>query len=279
MLTPACVLLGYQTAAVLGDPDPLTGLLVLLGALFAHVSVNALNEYSDFRSGLDLRTTKTPFNGGSGALPAHPEAAKVVLAAGVAGLTVTVFAGVWIVFRSGAAVVPLGLAGIALVVAYTDWITRHPYLCLLAPGLGFGPLMVVGTHVSLTGQYAALPLLASLVPLFLVSNLLLLNQYPDLEADRSVGRRHFPIAYGLTISSRVYAGFACLAGIVLITGVVLGVFPTSSAVALLPLGATFWIYRGARRSGRDVSQLYPYLAANVASTVITIVVFGLSLRQ
>ncbi len=42
-------------------------MLALLGAFLAHISVNTLNEYFDFKSGLDLETIKTPFSGGSGA--------------------------------------------------------------------------------------------------------------------------------------------------------------------------------------------------------------------
>jgi 1,4-dihydroxy-2-naphthoate octaprenyltransferase len=70
------------------------------------------------------------------------------------------------------------------------------WFCWLAPGLGFGPLMVMGTEVALAGQYTLEGFVASLVPFFLVNNLLLLNQYPDIEADKAVGRRHFLVVYG-----------------------------------------------------------------------------------
>ncbi len=46
---------------------------------------------------------------------------------------------------------------------------------------------------------------------FLVSNLLLLNQFPDLEADRSAGRRHLPIVLGRPSSSQVFGYFFELA--------------------------------------------------------------------
>ena len=48
---------------------------------------------------------------------------------------------------------------------------------------------------------------ASLVPFFLVSNLLLLNQFPDVEADRFAGRKHFPILVGRTVSGYIYISF------------------------------------------------------------------------
>jgi 1,4-dihydroxy-2-naphthoate octaprenyltransferase len=84
-------------------------------------------------------------------------------------------------------------------------------VCLIAPGPGFGVLTVVGTKVLLTGTYEPLSWLVSLVPFFLFNNLLLLNQYPDVEADASVGRRHFPIAYRVRASNIVYAVFAVAA--------------------------------------------------------------------
>ena len=54
-----------------------------MGALCCHVSVNAFNEYYDFRSGLDARTRRTPFSGGSGTLPGKPELAGQALATAV----------------------------------------------------------------------------------------------------------------------------------------------------------------------------------------------------
>ena len=80
ILTPACVLLGIATAARSGLPiHPLQVLMVLIGAICTHISVNAFNEYGDFKSGLDARTQRTPFSGGSGTLPAHPNMAKTAL--------------------------------------------------------------------------------------------------------------------------------------------------------------------------------------------------------
>ncbi|MCE5264637.1 MAG: prenyltransferase, partial [Deltaproteobacteria bacterium] len=43
--------------------------LATFGLLVAHAAVNIFNEYFDCRSGLDYRTRRTPFSGGSGAIP------------------------------------------------------------------------------------------------------------------------------------------------------------------------------------------------------------------
>src|SRR5512138_3455842 len=44
-------------------------ILATFGLLVAHAAVNIFNEYFDCRSGLDYRTRRTPFSGGSGAIP------------------------------------------------------------------------------------------------------------------------------------------------------------------------------------------------------------------
>ncbi|MEE4380954.1 MAG: prenyltransferase, partial [Pseudomonadales bacterium] len=130
-LALVCVLLGIAVVAHAGEPfSSLFAAWVALGAVAAHVSVNALNEYRDYESGLDLRTQRTPFSGGSGALPADPAAHRAVGGLAAASLGLTALVGLTIVFRHGPAILPLGLAGIGLVLTYTQGLNRRPWLCL-----------------------------------------------------------------------------------------------------------------------------------------------------
>lgn len=275
VLPPVTVLLGVATAIHSGAGiDTLQLALVLIAALGAHVAVNTLNEYQDFRSGLDLQTQRTPFSGGSGALPARPEAAGGVLAVSLVALAITSAAGLYLVMLRGPALLLIGLAGLAIILSYTRWLNRHPWLCLVAPGLGFGPLMVVGTHLALTGSLGAQPLLVSLVPFLLANNLLLLNQYPDMAADRAAGRNTFPIAYGIARSNAVYAVFLLLAALTLAGGVLTGLLPPLALGALLPLGFGAAALRGAIRHGDQVAQLLPALGMNVAASVLTPLLLG-----
>ncbi|HLT05045.1 MAG TPA: prenyltransferase [Pseudomonas sp.] len=196
-LTLSCVALGMALA---GGKSLATfdALLVLLGALAAHVAVNALNEYGDFRSGLDLRTRRTAFSGGSGTLPSHPQWLVRALLLGLGALLTCAAIGLYFLLRQPqllASLLPLGLAGLLLVLLYTPWLTRHPWLCLFAPGLGFA-LMVLGTRIVLGGSITAQDLLLTGAPLLLCNNLLLLSQFPDLDADRQSGRRTLPLWIG-----------------------------------------------------------------------------------
>lgn len=265
VLTPICVLLGVAVAILdAGRVDVADALVALLGGVLAHAAVNLLNEYDDFKSGLDAITVRTPFSGGSGTLPAHPEAASATLIAGVLSVTGTFAVGVYFAWTRGAAIIPLGLLGLAIIVAYTPWITRHPLVCLLAPGLGFGPLMVMGTAFVLTGHYTATAAWASLAPLFLVSELLLINQFPDVDADRKVGRHHLPISIGRVRSSWIYVAFLLAAFGAIASGPLLGLLPAWSLLGLLPLPAALFLARGVLRHAGDDRALVPYLGLNVA---------------
>jgi 1,4-dihydroxy-2-naphthoate octaprenyltransferase len=270
VLTPACVLLGVACVQWTdGHINLLEAVLVLLGAVSAHVSVNAFNEYLDFHSGLDALTRRTPFSGGSGVLPAHPELAGVALVMAVGCLCASVAVGLYFVALRGPALLPLGIAGVALVLAYTQWITRHPLLCLMAPGLGFGPLMVLGTQVALTGHYSATAVAASLLPFFLVNNLLLLNQFPDADADRRVGRRHILIASGPVIAARWYAALAVLAYASLLLGVLAGLLPVGALLGLLTLALALPTVRDVLANALDVERLLPAMGRNVLISLLT----------
>jgi 1,4-dihydroxy-2-naphthoate polyprenyltransferase len=278
VLPPACVLLGIGTAVwTQGRIDWLDALLAFVGAVAAHVSVNALNEYHDFRSGLDARTQPTPFSGGSGTLPAHPEAARSALTTGLVGLAMAILIGVYFFYRWGAGILLLGALGAIVIVAYTGWLTHSPLLCLVAPGLGFGTFMVMGTVFGLTGRYAWPAFFASLVPFFLVSNLLLLNQFPDVEADQSVGRRHLPIVLGRKKSSLVYGLFLLLTYVSIVIGVVLGALPPASLLGLVALVLAVPAAVGAYRYAETIEKLVPTMGINVLVTVLTPVLVAIGL--
>lgn len=208
--------------------------LVLLGALAAHASVNVLNEVHDARSGLDKLTKRTPFSGGSGALQKNPAAIPLAQILGMGLLGLVILIGFYLIYQTGWGLLPIGLVGVGVVLAYTPKITRSPWLCLIAPGLGFGPLMVLGSYFVLTGEYSWLAFGISLIPFFLVNNLLLLNQFPDLEADRKVGRNNILIATGPKQGLFIFRWFLLGAFLTLLVLVALGYLPV---FALLGLGS------------------------------------------
>jgi len=278
LLTPACVALGVASAVWTGARINYSHLFLLfVGALSAHASVNALNEYSDFRSGLDFKTERTPFSGGSGTLPLSPEKAGLALITGWACLVLTALIGVYFISSVGWGVIPLGIIGLVTILAYTDYITRSPVLCLIAPGLGFGPCMVMGADYVLSGSYSLTAFVVSLVPFFMVSNLLLLNQFPDVEADRDLGRSHIPIVNGRQSATALYGLFLiCAYGSVLF-GHAAGLIPTAGLIGLGTAIIAIPTVMGVSRHAEDISKLIPHMGRNVIITIATPVLLAVGL--
>lgn len=283
VLTPSCIFLAYS--AIYFNQltfDILDLLLVIIAALAAHISVNTFNEFFDFRSGLDEITVKTSFSGGSGGLVEKPDSSVAVMYTAVINLTITALIGIYFVSTHGPVILPMGLLGIAIIISYTQWLNRSPLLCHVAPGLAFGPLMIVGTFYLLTEQYNINVILISLIPYLLINNLLLLNQLPDIKADASVGRRTYPIVNGIQKSLKLYLINNLFATMIIILSVSFKYIPIWALVSLLPLTLCLVVYRGLSDlvdeiSSQQFSHSEPYLGLNVAMTLLAPLFLGFSL--
>jgi 1,4-dihydroxy-2-naphthoate octaprenyltransferase len=280
VLAPLCAGLGVAVAWHQGEPPALLNtLLVLIGALLAHAAVNLLNEYEDFASGLDLMTRRTPFSGGSGALPDKPSAARQVLLAAFGTLGLVVAIGIYFLWLRGLPMLVLGAAGVVLVLTYTRWVTRSPLICLLAPGLGFGPVMILGSLIALGARLDATALTVSTIGLLLVSELLLINQIPDADADRKVGRRHLVITLGQPAAARL-VGLLLLGSYgILGSAIWIGWLPAWAALALAPLPVAVWISAKLPNALNNTGQLNTVLGINVAVLLATLalLICGISL--
>jgi 1,4-dihydroxy-2-naphthoate octaprenyltransferase len=270
ILAPVCVVVGMGTAYWITDRVnwPYFALTLVAG-IAAHISVNAFNEYFDFKTGLDAQTQRTPFSGGSGTLQARPDLKRGALSIAWIALGITAVIGVYFTYIWGWQALPLGMLGLVLLYGYTAWMVYNPILCLLAPGLGFGPLMVLSTYFALTGTYSWQAFVASLVPFFLVNDLLLLNQFPDLEADQSSGRRHYPILLGRTISGYIYIAFLIAAYLVIGLGVIFGFLPRFSLLGLLTLVLAVQVIRNLLANSDNVPALIPSMGQNVLINLLT----------
>jgi len=270
VLAVACALLGWGVADwTAGPANALHVVLVFIGAVCAHIGVNALNEWHDFKTGLDAATMRTPFSGGSGTLQARPDLAGRARNTGLIACAITALIGVYFLIVWGWGIVPVGILGLFVIAAYTPWFLRSPFLSLISPGLGFGTLMVTAAAFALSGAYTWTAFFASLVPFFLVNDLLLFNQFPDVEADRSVGRRNYPIVAGLRVSAHIYGLFLLLNYVSIAAGVVLGYLPVFSLLGLLTLALAVPAYIGSLRYPTDIPKLIPYLGYNVLVNILT----------
>ena len=103
----------------------------------------------------------------------------------------------------------------------------------------------------------------SIPPGILTALLLLLNEFPDAEADRQGGRRHLVIVLGWQRAAVVYVTALAASYLILVLGVVLGRLPATVLLALLTLPLALKASLGALRHGANLERLVPALGANV----------------
>jgi 1,4-dihydroxy-2-naphthoate octaprenyltransferase len=129
--------------------------------------------------------------------------------------------------------------------------------------VGFGLMMTLGAFWVFAGHITAGALLLSLIVSLLVSNLLLLNQFPDVEADRQVQRRHFPIVLGRRRCAALYTAILFTSYVILLLAVVMQWLPPHTLLALVSLLLLPSLLRGIHRYAEQPEQLLPYLGQNV----------------
>ena len=278
LLAVSCVFLGMAAAIWAGYAiNVLDAVLCFVGGVLVHGAVNAFNEYEDIKSGLDFKTQRTPFSGGSGTIVPVPEKVNLALWTGIVCSAISAGIGVYFAFTQGWQILLLGAVGLFVIVVYTPWLNKVPVLCLVAPGFGFGTLMVMGVYFCLTGSFSWTALLLSFVPFFLVSNLLLLNQFPDVEPDQSVGRKHLPILIGRKASAVIFALFELFTYMVIVIGVASGLIPAWTLISLVTLVFAIPAALGALKNADNLQKLGPSMGQNVLLNLITPVLLGVGM--
>jgi 1,4-dihydroxy-2-naphthoate octaprenyltransferase len=231
------VLVGTALAIYEGFPFKLLDFaLATAGALVAHVGIHAFNDYSDYMTGIDLKVHRTPFSGGSGVLPSGKLVPIHVYYFGMACLALVACIGIYFMATVGLAILPIGLLGVAIVYSYTSYLTRVGF-GELGCVIGFA-LWSIGPYFVLTGRYGLSILSVSLISGLMGVALLILNEFPDLEADRAGGRRNIPIMLGLKGASKIYSLVVASAYVWLLVLVLAQVLPVYALLAFvtLPIG-------------------------------------------
>ncbi len=248
-------------------------LLASFGLLLAHISVDALNDYSDYKSGLDKTIERTPFSGGSGAIPTGLITLKQALMLGLGTLIVIIPIGIYFSIIQGWLLLPLIIVAALCIVLYTPFILKMGWP-EWAPGLGLGILPILGLYFIQTGEYTLHAFIASVPSGFLVHNLLLLNEFPDAETDIKFGRRTLPIFISKSKAAIFYALVTAAVYIWIISFVIVGTMPVYCLIALLTIPLAVKAVRGAMQYD-DRSKLISAMASNVMVVLLTQLLLGI----
>ena len=187
---------------------------------------------------------------------------------GIACLFVDAVIGAYFVIVQGWGLLPVILLGGLFSYCYTPYLSRWR-IGEVAAGLGLGSLVVLGAYFVQTGQYTWEVLVASLAPGFLTANLLLINEFPDVEADMKVGRRNLVMALGRRRAAWLYTILLVCTYLSIVLGVLFRLMPWPALVTLLTIPLARKAIQGALQHYDDIPQLVPALAANVMTILAT----------
>lgn len=276
ILSVLLVLHGTALAAAMGYAvNWLNAVLAVIGLVLLHASVNVLNDWHDYsKSGIDLEVRQTPFSGGSGLMPAGKISVKGALQLGIGTLAAGCLIGFYLVWQvqvlwgTGLYLLVIGAVGALSVVLYTPVFTRIGLGEIFA-GLSLGTLPVVGTYFLLTGHLDAVAWISGIPAGLLTYNLLLLNEFPDTDADIAGGRHHMVVLLGRRGARWLYSAVEIAVYVSLVAGVAFGGL---SPWALIGLGGAFFAFKAIANTMKQYDSfegIIPGMGMNVFSVLGT----------
>lgn len=182
-------------------------LIIAAGTVSLNAGTNLANDYFDFKSGGDrINEARTPFNGGMPFLIEGVLDPKKVYLASLICFGIGGAIGLYLAWTINWWILPVGIVGGLFGYLYVAPKVNLAALGLgeIAVGLGFGPLSVLGTYIVLTGNVDLIAFIAGLPIGFLITLVLYINQFPDMEADASVGKNHWVVRLGRKKASSGY---------------------------------------------------------------------------
>ena len=209
----AGVIAGTACAIMIGSFSAVPAVVCMLFAVLAQISSNFGNEYYDFENGVD-RKGREGFRRGVTEGEISPKAMKsatfvTLSAAAVVGCMMTLFGPWWLLLVCALVVVA------ALAYSAGPYPLSHHGLGDVAVVLFFGIVPVTVTCYLQTGSWECLgiALPASVATGLLAANVLVVNNYRDMEDDAAVGKRTTVVLFGRKVMGVVYllSGFVAMA--------------------------------------------------------------------
>jgi len=253
---------------------PLEAILTFAGVMALHASVDLLNDFWDFKRGIDYKTPKTKMSGGTGVLPEGLLKPSSVYRAGIAFLVMGSAIGAYFVVTDGIIIaIILGFAILSIYFYSTK---------IVDSGLGEffvavkGSMIVLGTFFIQSGQITTESILAGVAVGSLSALVLFITSFPDHDADKSKGRKTLVIAVGKQKATKLFWIFPLVSYCSIIVGVSLNLFPLISLITLLSVPLMIKSGFGLKKTFDSVEKLVPFMSSTLMFSRITGALFVLS---
>lgn len=256
-------------------------ILTYVGIFCLHSSVDLLNDYWDYKRGIDLITKKTKFSGGTGVLPEGLLLPQEVYRAGLLFLAFGLLIGIYFVFIAGYVVgLILGFATLSIVLYSTKLVNLG--LGELFVGIK-GSLIVIGSLYVQTGYIILESIIAGVVIGLLSSLVLFINSIPDVRADKEKGRKTLAIILENYKISKIFTFvsgffiFIYLLTAIFYFSVVNNILLIIPSLLLIPLGITI-LFKFKTYLQQDKNDMdFSYYEKIMEKTVLFSRLYGLSI--
>ena len=255
--------------------DLLDALLTFAGVMALHASVDLLNDFWDFKRGIDTKTKRTKMSGGTGVLPEGLLKPSSVYRAGIMFLLIGSLIGAYFVITDGILIaIILGFAILSIYFYSTK---------IVDSGLGEffvavkGSMIVIGTFFIQSGQINVESILGGIIIGSLSALVLFIASFPDHDADKSKGRKTLVIAVGKEKASKLFWIFPLISYSVIILGISSSLFPLSSLISFLGIPLMIKSGLGLQKNYNAVENLVPSMSSTLLFSRITGALFVISL--
>ena len=254
-----------------GSIEYFDALLTFAGVMALHASVDLLNDYWDFKRGIDTKTTRTKMSGGTGVLPEGLLKPSSVYRAGVFFLVLGALIGSYFVITYGILIaIILGFAILSIYFYSTK---------IVDSGLGEffvavkGSMIVIGTFYIQSGEVNIESILAGIVIGTLSSLVLFIASFPDHDADKSKGRKTLVITVGKEKARKLFWIFPLFAYGVIVIGAVLNYLPVLTLISLVSFPLIIKSVIGLQKNYDSVDNLVPYMTSTLKFSRLTGILF------
>ena len=183
-------------------------IVALLATVLVHAGSNVLNDVGDEIIGTDGANDDRiyPYTGGSRFIQTGILSTEAMTRLGVGLLVAAALLGVLLLIEKGPMILAFGLAGIALAVLYSLGPVKLSSIGLgeLSIGIAFGVIPVTGAAWLQSGLIDTAGIVFSIPIALWVTAILLINEVPDIAADRSAGKGTLPVRFGLSATAAIY---------------------------------------------------------------------------
>ncbi len=248
--------------------------LTMGGVMALHASVDLLNDYWDFKRGIDTKTKRTKMSGGTGVLPEGLLQPTQVYRAGIIFLIIGAVIGSYFVIIYGLIIaVLLGFAVLSIYFYSTKIVDSGLAEVFVAIK---GTMIVLGTYFIQTSEITITPIFAGIIVGILSSLVLFITSFPDYEADKSKGRKSLVIAVGKKSATKIFWVFPTVCYILIIMGIIIEIFPILSIITLLTIPLMIKSGILLHKHYDDIEGLVPSMEKTLLFSRITGALFVLS---